>query len=961
MLAAIKNKLGNSDTDSISTARLTLYIALAYLLLGALGLMLAIGPGYASPIFPACGLALAVALLFRRRAFSGIWLGSFVLNIMTALLHGPLTQTNIALALLIASGSTAQAWLGSWMVTHWQRSAWRNLERELDALIFMLLGGVLSCLLAASVGVSGLYAANLINRADFIYSWWNWYVGDTLGVLIFAPFPLRLLNRSANKWDNQHRYSFVSILLMTSLLWLAFYGTAHLIKIDREYHLKSDCEDVAKRISDRLLTHREVLNSLHNFIEATPEFSFKQFELFTKITLEDNPDIFALSFNDLVTNGSRPAFEHTMSGMSPLGRFQITERDSERRLIRAATRDEYVAVRYIVPLANNQPAVGFDINSEPIRRDAINRARAANNMAVTMPLQLVQEEKTRVGVLELMPVEEIPAIGGAEHAAPRILGFAVSVIKVDEMIEIATSGHVPGGLQFRVTDLKAPKGKELLYLSDTGSSINISSERKSDWKTGLHVGGRDWEFSAYTADVYLQQQRPLIAWGMGGIAIIITGLMQLLVVGMAGRVNEIRRTNDAVSAYLDNLFNFANVPIIVWDCNFKITRFSRAFEPLIGRTAEEMVTQDIAIIFPLGDVEHSMELINKTASGERLESVEFPIIHINGTVSTVLLNSSPIFGEDGITPVATIAQGHDITARKQIEIELQHRTYELGDTNAQLEQEIAERKVVQEKLAVNQTQLESVNSSLQQRIDNAISELRQRDQLMITQGRQAAMGEMIGNIAHQWRQPLNALAMVLGNIKSAYQYNELTDGYLDETVENGNRLIQKMSTTINDFRNFFLPDKQMVAFSAHNQINHAVSLMEAGLTSQNISIHMEAEQDITLTGFPNEYSQVLLNLLTNSRDAIKASNAAEGHITIRLKEQGGNGYVSICDNGGGIPVDVIDKVFEPYFSTKEMGTGIGLYMSKMIIERSMNGTIEVHNIEGGTEFVVITPLKMKLS
>ena len=258
-------------------------------------------------------------------------------------------------------------------------------------------------------------------------------------------------------------------------------------------------------------------------------------------------------------------------------------------------------------------------------------------------------------------------------------------------------------------------------------------------------------------------------------------------------------------------------------------------------------------------------------------------------------------------------------------------------------------------------ELETINNSLQMRITEALAELRQKDQVMISQSRQAAMGEMIGNIAHQWRQPLNALAMVLGNIHLAYQYNELTDEYLQKTVENGNRLIQKMSTTINDFRNFFLPDREKARFSAREQISHATGLVGAGLTSQNIMIHLDAPEDAELTGFPNEYSQVLLNLLINAKEAIKDSGAAEGNIRIRLFERDGQVCVSVSDNGGGIPIDVLDKIFEPYFSTKDMGTGIGLYMSKMIIERSMNGSIEAHNIEGGAEFVIVTPIERGLT
>ena len=143
---------------------------------------------------------------------------------------------------------------------------------------------------------------------------------------------------------------------------------------------------------------------------------------------------------------------------------------------------------------------------------------------------------------------------------------------------------------------------------------------------------------------------------------------------------------------------------------------------------------------------------------------------------------------------------------------LQQNTFELGETNEQLEIEAAQRQRSQEALAVKQMQLEALNSSLQERVNDSIAEIREKDQVMISQGRQAAMGEMIGNIAHQWRQPLNALAMVLGNIKSAYQYEELTPEYLDKTVESGNRLLQKMSTTINDFSNFFRPNKEVLSF-----------------------------------------------------------------------------------------------------------------------------------------------------
>jgi PAS domain S-box-containing protein len=392
----------------------------------------------------------------------------------------------------------------------------------------------------------------------------------------------------------------------------------------------------------------------------------------------------------------------------------------------------------------------------------------------------------------------------------------------------------------------------------------------------------------------------------------------------------------------------------IWDWDIQSGRIeiNRRWAEMIGYAPEEIVRHVqswVDLVHP-DDLPMVQRTLNRHLAGETpLFETEYRVHAKDGSWRWILDRGKVVVRRQDGTALRAAGTHADITARKAAEEQLRRQT-EL------LEAEIAVRQQTQEALTAQQLQLKEINSSLQQRIDNAISEIRQKDQLMISQSRQAAMGEMIGNIAHQWRQPLNALAMVLGNINSSYQYNELTAEYLETAVEKGNRLLQKMSTTITDFSNFFKPDKEIVSFSAFEQITHAVTLVEAGLKSQNITVRLETPQNVMLRGFPNEYSQVLLNLLSNAREAIKVSAVPQGAITIRLYEQDGQGCVAICDNGGGITDSVIDKIFEPYFSTKEMGTGIGLYMSKMIIERSMSGTIEAHNIEGGVEFIVMTPL-----
>ncbi len=252
--------------------------------------------------------------------------------------------------------------------------------------------------------------------------------------------------------------------------------------------------------------------------------------------------------------------------------------------------------------------------------------------------------------------------------------------------------------------------------------------------------------------------------------------------------------------------------------------------------------------------------------------------------------------------------------------------------------------------------LEKLNARIQSDLEAALTEIRQKDQTLISQSRQAAMGEMINNIAHQWRQPLNALALLLGNLELSYKDKTLNDEYFDKSVVTADMLIQKMSTTIDDFRDFFSPDKLKVPFIPLKKITRTIELVEASYRTNGIRIVVEAGEECTMFGFPNEFSQVLLNLFGNAKEAIVASGVTGGLITITYGKDGNRGFVTVQDNGGGIADDIIDRVFEPYFTTKELGTGIGLYMSKMIIERNMNGAIAVQNAATGCVFSLSVPL-----
>jgi len=267
--------------------------------------------------------------------------------------------------------------------------------------------------------------------------------------------------------------------------------------------------------------------------------------------------------------------------------------------------------------------------------------------------------------------------------------------------------------------------------------------------------------------------------------------------------------------------------------------------------------------------------------------------------------------------------------------------------------DITDRKVAEKSLAEKRRLLEELNMSLEQRVADAVSELRKKDRMMMLQSRQAAMGEMIGNIAHQWRQPLNTLGLIVQELRMTYGHDEFNKESLEASVKKAMELIMHMSRTIEDFSNYFKPDKEKMLFNVNQAVARTLSLVEPSLKNLSINIEVIEKENTNINGYANEYSQVLLNILLNCRDAFEECNIDRQRvITMAVFKEGGKSVVTVTDNAGGIPEEVMDKIFDPYFTTKgpDKGTGIGLYMAKTIIEKNMEGRLSVRNTADGAEF-----------
>ena len=336
-------------------------------------------------------------------------------------------------------------------------------------------------------------------------------------------------------------------------------------------------------------------------------------------------------------------------------------------------------------------------------------------------------------------------------------------------------------------------------------------------------------------------------------------------------------------------------------------------------------------------------------------TVDLPLV-IKGKNSFFEATFEPWCDENG-TVIGLAGYIHDITERKRaddnlrmskvlLEQKVVERTQELARTINALQQEISVRQMAE--LALKREMMTRMQ---------AMERLRENERLLIQQSRQAAMGEMISNIAHQWRQPLNTLGLLIQGLAINYELGEFNQAYLSASVERSMQLIQHMSQTIDDFRNFFKPNKEKVPFSLAENVSKTVGLLKDAFTERGITILTDLSGDSQVVGYPNELSQAFINILNNARDAFNERKVENPLVRITLSSENGSGTVTISDNAGGIPENAMDNLFLPYFTTKgHQGTGLGLFMSKTIVEKNMNGSLTARNIGDGAEFIIHCPM-----
>ncbi len=898
------------DRAPTSTLRVALPLVAGYVLLGAAGLVLAIPPGYASPVFPAAGLALAFSLRYGPRALPGVAAGSFLLNVGASLVAGTLRPGTVLVAALIAGGATLQAAVGRALVLHFRPAAWPALEREGDALAFLFLGGAAACLVAPTVAVVALAGTGVIPLSRAAITWGNWYLGDLFGVLVFAPLALCFLLAPVPPWNERRRRIVLPILLTLVLSVLGYLGAARWEQRVDDDQLENDGQAIARAIEDRLLVHREALASLRNLLESSPDLDFARFSSFARNLLAENPDLAAVSVNDVVAGRERADYELEMARVSPLGRFVVTERDFAGELVTALPRPEYVAVRFIVPLEGNSAAVGFDLLSEDRRRDAIHRARASGGMAVTAPIRLVQEGEA-LGLLEILPFSR--TAGGGAAGRP---GFAVGVVRVHEFVKAATAGHVPQGVAFTLRDPGARETQQRLHASGPSP---FPGRTVPTWTTVVPAGQRPWELTVQLVGEH--RHLHWLAWAVGVTSLAFATVLQVLLLGMTGHTALLERSGAALQEserrYRELLHNL-QAGVVVHAPDTRIVIANGAASDLLGLTHEQL----------LGRAAPDPAWQFVRADGTAMPPDEYPVARVLASGSPVVSQLVGIDRPDGHGRTWVLANAFPVRGAGGA---LQEVVVAFVD--------ITERHALEVRLALA--------------------------------GRLSALGTLVAGVAHEINNPLTgelagqglALEEVLA-LRAVLRSGAPLDREgmarsLDSVVEalqDAQAGGKRIAGIVRDLSLFARPDPRRVRVELSDVVDEAMRWLPAALL-ERADLDVEREPAGQVLAAPGQLAQVVVNLVTNAAKAIPAGR--RGRVVVRLGPgEPGYGRIEVTDDGVGIAPDVMKRIFDPFFTTRRTGEGpgLGLPICHSIVT-AHGGALSVTSHPGvGSTFRVDLPL-----
>ncbi len=886
-----------------------LLTALAYVLVAQWALWLAAPPAYAAPLYPSAGIALAAVLSLGRLGLLATWLGAFAVNLLLGEPRGLGDWQMILSGALIASGSTAQAGLGAWLVRR-RLPEPRDLAEPREALLLFALGGGLACLCSASVAVSTLFLNGSLPAGEVVGTFLSWWLGDGLGVVLGTPVALTLLGQPRHLWVPRRLTVALPMVVLTLAVALATTMVGRSDDLRGQGLFERDASRAADVLTWGLRTPLHALQALHGLYQASDDVTRQEFDEAAEPWLREAPYIAALGFHERLPRAGLDAKAQAISAADDMPWRPFDRADAPVGLTEGDA--EVIAMRRVAPMAGNRKALGVNVLSIPQARPAIEAAIASELPSATAAFKLTQSAADETGVVVYQAVVP-PGPSAPESRRARTRGVAFVTLRTAEAAH-RLLGSAPGYLHWCLVDLEAPADAPRRVLASSDGCSTPGANHLVH-RQPVRMGGRVWELRLHASpsDLPVEGRWNIPLFALSGMAFTaLLGTLLLTITGRSRRIEQIvaDRTSDlrheiqerrrAEAALRESelrwrtIVDHLPVGVVYADLDGRIREANPRLCRMLGTDADMLCQRTLDQLAIAGAHGGVRALASQLGPQRELVQQRLQLRHAHGHPVEVEL----------VLGLLRDAQGHPRRLLGVVEDITEH----LRLAQAERAREAAEAA-------------------------------------------SRAKSEFLSRVSHELRTPLNAI-LGFGQLLSLDRepgLSERQQGWNEQVQQSGWHLLSLINEMLDlariesgDLRLTLAPQ------SAQDSLKECLAMVQPAAQARGLELitrHTEGARPVLAD--PTRLRQVLTNLLSN---AVKY-NREGGRVHGRVVDDGGPLIrIEVQDEGEGLSPEQISHLFEPFNrlgreGSAIEGTGLGLVISLRLAE-AMGGSLRALSTPG---------------
>lgn len=879
----------------------TLGLTVVYALLGWLSEFLIIPPGYTIAVFPPAGIALGMVLTGGYRLLPGVALGAFLNNLFIAYQNsGQLSVVVIILSTLVAFGASLQAAASSHLI---KKQLKNNLALDDNTSIFQffLYGGLIGCLINATIGIGSLYMLGLLSGSDVIRNWLTWWMGDAFGVLTITPIILILFAQPRQIWKARRWNVMLSLMVCLLIVVTAFVFIRDRENQKQQLEFRLEGERISQHLQNKLTSNVEAVNNIERLYASSENIERKDFSSFVTNTIRNHAEITALIWAPKIRHEQRASFEASIV-KEGFPDFHFTERDPHNKLTPATRRDDYYPVTFFSPFKANSPAFGYDMGSNAIRRIAIEDSIESGLVTASDPLTLVTHDKGQISVLLFAPVyaHDRP-LESIEQRKDAIEGVATSVLIMSELVQSLLSKEQHEDVLLKFYDLSYP-GNRGVFFNKISSPDNAHL-----FQATIDFGGRQYALQAQPSATYWKKHVSWISWITITGGLLFTGLLGIYLLMSTGHT--------------------FNVEGLVKQRTAELHDREERLDAILGNAAEGILS-----VNEKGDIESANQSAHAMLKYPNSELIGCNIFKLFPDPSSASFLQRQF---DGKTKNENDLSDIQSNRRHQVNVK--------RSDGSEIPLELA------------MTRVEHGTQTLFVTMLHDLTEEKRAEKLK---------SEFVSAVSHELRTPLTSIRGVLGLLVGGVSGALPEKSMLMLKMANDNAIrLTTLINDLLDFEKLEYGGMHftLAQLSLRDLLEKSIQANHGYAQTFKVTMQIESgtDEDVDVLVDEQRFVQVLSNLLSN---AIKFSRE-NGRVDIRTSRSSNSVRIDVQDYGIGISKEFRSSIFQKFSqedakaARKYAGTGLGLSLAKNMIEK-MQGKIGFSSVEGeGSIFYIELPVQ----